>query len=465
MKRQIDPNLDNLSNDILKEMSNEVDDKSTQDISSKGKATSIDPQLNLNIVDVLNETNDENKAVEIPVVETSVKDENEDDRSQYIVNSQPHHEHHHSDHHGEHHHHSGHHHHHSHHHHEEKKKKSFGAILLRVILAIIAIILIIALVAGSTFLILKKKGENDIKSAQKVVTQDNEYNETIQYNGKNYVYDSDVITFAFLGVDQRKFQTSEQTDYVGSADTDLVMAINTKDGKVDIIAIPRDTMVDIDVYNNDGQFLHAENMQLCLAYRFGNGGHKSSENVTKAMSRILNVPVEKYFTLDLNGIGPLNDAIGGVTLESQFDFQKGYGLDIHVGDELNLTGEMAEMYVRARDDDNVNASLGRTQRQIQYIKAYAKRLIPAVTEDFSTISRLYNTAQQYSQTNISLENITYIASILLSKNITEFDTHTLAGTMKPAPVIMKEEDIYAQFIVDEEKKTELVLDVFYDEVG
>ncbi len=183
------------------------------------------------------------------------------------------------------------------------------------------------------------------------------------------------------------------------------------------------------------------------------------------MSRILGVPVEKYFTLDLNGIAPLNDALGGVTLESQFDFKHGYGLDIHVGDEIKLTGDLAEMYVRARDDDNVNASIGRTQRQIQYVKEYAKRLIPAVKEDFGTISKLYNTAQQYSQTNISLENITYIASTLLSKNVSEFETHTLAGTMKPAPVIMKEEDIYAQYILDEDKKTELVLDIFYDEVG
>ena len=461
MKKQIDPNLNNLSNsnDILNEIETDNNDNN--------KHKPIDPQLNIDIIDTFNNVDKTVNTQEKE--ENNIKNINNDNEHLSNNNIEYHHSDHphsYSDHHS---HHSGHH---SHSHYNEdeekekkKKKKGFIAIFFRILLAIIAIILIISLIAGSTFLILQKKGENDIKESNKVITEDNEYNEVVQYNGKNYVYNSNVITFAFLGIDQNKFKNSSSANYVGSADTDIVVAVNTKNGKVDIIAIPRDTMVDIDVYNNDGDFLRSENKQLCLAYRFANGGEKSSQNVTKAMSRILGVPIDKYFTLDLSGIGPLNDAIGGVTLESKFDFVHDYGLDIHIGDEIKLEGDMAQMYVRARSSDNVNASLGRTERQIQYIKAYAKRLIPAVKEDFSTISKLYDTAQKYSQTNISIENITYIASILLSKNVTDFNTHTLAGTMQPAPVPMKEEEVYAEYILDENAKQELVLNIFYNEVG
>lgn len=80
-------------------------------------------------------------------------------------------------------------------------------------------------------------------------------------------------------------------------------------------------MVDIDLYTVGGEFVRTENMQLCLAYAYGDGGTSSCENVTTAISRILaNVPVEKYFALDLSGIAPLNDAVGGVTVTSLYDF-------------------------------------------------------------------------------------------------------------------------------------------------
>jgi len=67
----------------------------------------------------------------------------------------------------------------------------------------------------------------------------------------------------------------------------------------------------------------------------------------------------------------LNDAIGGVTLESKYDFTD---LGIKKGDTVTLKGDMAEAYVRTRDLDNINASLNRTERQIQYVKNTASSL-------------------------------------------------------------------------------------------
>ena len=78
--------------------------------------------------------------------------------------------------------------------------------------------------------------------------------------------------------------------------------------------------------------------------------------------------------------------------------------------------------------DTVNASLNRTARQVQYIKAFAAQLIPAVMNDFSIISNLYSTAMDYSSTNISLSDVTYLASLLISKNITDFETLLQSAT-------------------------------------
>ncbi|MGN1202702.1 MAG: hypothetical protein ACI4RF_05350, partial [Eubacterium sp.] len=123
-----------------------------------------------------------------------------------------------------------------------------------------------------------------------------------------------------------------------------------------------------------------------------------------------------------------------------------------------------EAYVRTRDLDNIEASLNRTARQVQYIKAFAAQLLPAVMNDFSIVSRLYSTATDYSSTNISLSDATYMASLLLSKNITDFETTTLEGEMKPSTRIDYADVVYAEFYPDEDKLMEIVLDTFYTQI-
>ena len=208
--------------------------------------------------------------------------------------------------------------------------------------------------------------------------------------------------------------------------------------------------------------LRNETLQLCLSFAYGDGKASSANNVTTSISRILyNVPINKYFVLDLDGIAPINDAIGGVTVESLYNFEN---LGIKVGDKVHLTGDLTESYVRQRDMQTIDASLNRTARQTQYIKAFANQLLPAVLNDFSTVSRLYNTAADYSTTNMDLSNVTYLASLLVSKGIRDFETETLQGEMKESERTDYADYVYAEFYPDEELTLETVLDTFYTQV-
>ena len=114
--------------------------------------------------------------------------------------------------------------------------------------------------------------------------------------------------------------------------------------------------------------------------------------------------------------------------------------------------------------DNVNASLNRTERQIQYLKAYASQLAPAVMKDFGTVNRLYNLATRYSTTNVSVSNATYLASLLLTNGVTDFETYRLTGEMKPSEVKDEKGTVYAEFYPDEESLYHAVLGTFYTEV-
>lgn len=330
---------------------------------------------------------------------------------------------------------------------------------LKVFLIILLIITLLISSLGGTYAYLKNQGKTDFASA---VISDNKHEEIITYKGHKYAFNENVVSIAFMGVDQRDLQSKKDADFVGCADADVVVTVDTSDGTVKIINIPRDTMVDIDVYNDTGVFLSTDNVQLCLAYAYGDGKTKSCENVTKAISRILyNVPITKYFALDLEGVAPINDAIGGVTLEAQYSVpDKG----IEKGKKVTLKGDMAEAYVRTRDMDYLEASLNRSARIEQYVKAFAQQLIPAVKKDFGVVTKLYNTASKYSQTNITLNNATYLASTVLDKGIDSFETYTITGSMTETKHTKYPDAVIAEFTPDEDSVMEAVLNTYYVQI-
>ncbi len=340
---------------------------------------------------------------------------------------------------------------------KKKNKKKKAPIIVRILIAILVIVLIIFGVVFGTFLYLQHNGKQNLV----VNKAETGYEETIQYNGHTYVYDKNKVAFAFLGVDKEQFGlNNNQVGTAGQSDADIVGVVDTQTGKVDIITIPRDTMVDIDLYDSNGGFLRTEKMQLCLSYAYGDGDAKSCSNVTTAISRILlNVPIEKYFALELGGIAPLNDAIGGVTVESLYDFKDD---GIKKGDKITIKGDFAETYVRKRNMDDIGASLNRTDRQIQYIRAYSDQLLPAVKKDFSVVSKLYNTAMKYSQTNISLEDVTYMASLIMSKGVSSYTQHKIDGEMKASE--QKNDFVFAEFYPDDNSILETVIECFYTQV-
>ena len=433
MKKPIDPNLFN-DDEILIGLGE--DEKSDFTINEEERAKPVDPNF-IVTENIIATVNSEAKSASSGSAAGETHHRSSDSAHHHSSSSSSHHSsgssHHHSSsgsHHssGSSHHHSSSGSHHSSSSHSSKKKLPLPA---RIAIAIIIIILLLAVIAAGTFLVLRHMGRNDVMPT----VQEAEYQEIIEYNGHKYKYNEDMFALGFIGVDKRQFEDAEDTDFVGAADADVVVAIDSKTGKASAIAIPRDSMVDINITTSSGVFVKTDQAQLCLAYAYGDGREGSCQNTLEAMSRILlNVPIEKYFALDMDGIAPLNDAIGGVTVTSLYVFPD-YGF--YTGATVTLRGEMSEMYVRLREMDRADASFRRVDRQIQYIKAYAQQALPAVVKDFSTVSSLYNTAMDYSQTNITLSNTTYLASLLLSKGVTDFDSYKLDGevTTSPDPLI------------------------------
>ena len=236
----------------------------------------------------------------------------------------------------------------------------------------------------------------------------------------------------------------------GQADTILVAALDFKTGDLTFISIPRDLMVEVNLYTVSGAYVGVEKMQICLAYAYGNGTNTSCENVITSIERVLyGIPVNFYAALDLEGISVLNDAIDGVTvtaLETIGNFKE--------GETVTLYGDKAVSYVRARNQHDINADTYRRARQIQYIKAFAKKATKYALNNFSVIPNLYSTASAYSHTNLTLSMATYLATTVLPKGVSFDNFVSLKGEMKMG-------ENFAEFYYDEHAALETVLDVFY----
>ena len=126
-----------------------------------------------------------------------------------------------------------------------------------------------------------------------------------------------IITVLFMGMDKADVNTPRGYGTNGQADCIFLAAIDTSKRELTIIPISRETMVDVNVYTTEGAFGGTRQLQLCLAYAYGNSPQESSGNVMTSVRRLLyGINVSSYLTVDMKGIGVFSEMLGGIELDS-----------------------------------------------------------------------------------------------------------------------------------------------------
>ena len=296
--------------------------------------------------------------------------------------------------------------------------------------------------------------DNDQKGTIPIISEDN--GKTIKYNGHLYKLNENIATVLFMGLDQETTKASDE-----NADAIYLVAIDGQTNTLKIIPISRETMCDVDVYDDSGRFVENKNMQLCLAYGYGTNEKERCENVVRATSRYLyNIPLSSYFAMDLSCISTLNDSIGGVNVISNIEFVSPEdGRTVTEGESVILRGKEAQTYVQARDWDSLDANNKRMERQQQYMKAFLASIIPAAKKDISVVTNLYSTITDHSTTDLTLPKLTYISSAGLNviKGADDINFVNIKGGMTRGD--------HNEFRADNKALLETVLSVFYNEVA
>lgn len=338
-----------------------------------------------------------------------------------------------------------------------------------------ALLIVFACLAGfvvltvSTVFVLQSIGHDKLLDYQDVdmsapvidnaPVQTNEDGKIVFYNGKTYRFNETVTSILCMGVDKEELVLENNTiGTAGQADADFLVALDTATGKITVINISRDTMVDVNLYSESGQFLQTDQMQLCLSYAYGDGKETSCENTVRSVSRLFyGLPIHSYFAIDLEAISVLNDTVGGVEVTLQENMQSPYGGTLSAGDTVVLVGDEAERYVRYRDSEQLDSNNSRMERQKNYLQSFLNKALTSTKKDLSVPLKLYEAASPYMVTNLSVDKVTYLALNSISHGGMEPVFESVPGTVKQG-------EKYAEFYPDEKALYEMILQVFYTEV-
>ena len=234
------------------------------------------------------------------------------------------------------------------------------------------------------------------------------------YNGEKYVYNRDIITLLFLGIDKTgTVAPAEDGISGGQSDAMFLLTLNPHTMIMEIIAIPRDTIAEIDLYDRAGNYTYSGYAQICLQHAYGDAMSVSNERAKKAVSRLFyDLPIHSVTSVNLGAIPGINDAFGGITLDSLYTFSD-EGWDFVEGQTVTLLGRGAYSYIHYRDTSRHFTAGERLARQKQYITLFMDKAMNEVRQNLGKVIEVYNAVADYVVTDLGISDMTYLASELV----------------------------------------------------
>lgn len=280
----------------------------------------------------------------------------------------------------------------------------------------------------------------------------------VKYQDAVYAYNEEILTFLIMGIDKRDdVKEAEKGTDGGQADALFLLVLNPKDESIKVIGINRNTMTDVDIYDDNGAYDSTVKAQIAIQHGFGDGMEESCEYQKKAVENLFyQLPIHGYAAINMSAISTINDAVGGVDVTVPEDLA-GFNEDFVEGRSLHLTGENAFWYVKYRDTDIFGSADMRLDRQKQYLTSFIEAAKQAVHKDVSVVIDLYQAVKPQMVTDVSLDKVAYLAPILAEYAYDGDSFHNLQGE-----TVMGEQ--YEEFYPDEEAMFEMILDVFYEKV-
>ena len=203
----------------------------------------------------------------------------------------------------------------------------------------------------------------------------------------------------------------------GNTDTILYALFDTVDGTLNVVSLPRDTVVNTT----------SEYKRINTVYTF-NG----LEGMRRQISNLMGYEVdENYAVIDLQAFTRIVDCIGGVDYNVPVDMQytaedEGLVIDISKGYH-HLNGEEALKVMRFRSG-YANADIGRINTQQDFLMTLAKQIL--TLRNVPNLPQLYDILEEYVDTNLNKANMAFFIEKFLLMDPEDIHFYTVPGDGK-----------------------------------
>lgn len=237
----------------------------------------------------------------------------------------------------------------------------------------------------------------------------------------NAIEQTKPISILLMGVDTGD---SERTStWEGNSDSMILVTVNPETKKTTMTSLERDVLVTLTgPENNDMNGVEAK---LNAAYASG-----GAEMAIMTVQSLLDITIDYYVQINMQGLVDLVDAVGGITVTNNFDFaisiaenEPEYTATVEPGTH-KINGEQALVYARMRYDDP-EGDYGRQKRQREVIQKVLKKIL--ALNSVSSYKKILSAVSNNMQTNIEISSSTIPSLLGYTDALSNIETYQLQG--------------------------------------
>lgn len=338
--------------------------------------------------------------------------------------------------------------------------------VIPVISALLAIILFLVSVIYFAYTRL----EGNIQSKDITVYLDRDEDETDEDGNQIEPYrPGDDINVLIIGSDVR--DPSANSNVVGMrSDTTMLAHISADRSRVEIVSLPRDTLVDIPSCRlPNGTWTESRassifNSSFALGGQTGDVGAAAACTI-RTVEDLTGLRIDGFVVVNFASFKEFVDALGGVNMCFEEDlYDRAAALDLKAGCQI-LDGTSALAYARARKSFGDGSDIGRMDRQQELVLAIMDdALSKNLLTDLPGLYRLVDAVSQSIVTDSALGSMDTIISLANSlRGVSTNDLYLMTMPWDPAgPRVLPSADAE---ILWEALREDEPLDEIFDEDG
>lgn len=208
------------------------------------------------------------------------------------------------------------------------------------------------------------------------------------------------FTILLMGVDTGSNDRKEK--WVGNSDSMILVTVNPKTKQTTVTSLERDILIKLSG-DKDNEMTGVE-AKLNAAYASG-----GAEMAIATVQDLLNIKIDKYMMINMEGLIQLVEAVGGITVTNHFDYpikisdwEPEFQATIEPGTH-KINGEQALVYARMRYDDP-EGDYGRQKRQREVIQKIMAKIL--ALDSVSRYRKILSAVSQNMQTDIEISTRT-----------------------------------------------------------